>query len=59
MESEKYTQFVAALETLCLKHGVQIATAARDGLQVWDMVDRDAPIRVGGTEDMTGKEWIG
>lgn len=34
--SDKYEEFVEALNSLCSEHDVHICTSGYDGLQVWD-----------------------
>ena len=49
----KYDDFMAELEVLCKKHQVQISVSDYDGIQIWDLNERDEIIHSYGIEDMT------
>ena len=36
---EKFERFVAALEALCIEHGVQLSTSLYDSIAVWPLED--------------------
>lgn len=53
--SERFNTFKAALEDLCLRHRIQLSTSQYDGLQAWNLEDRDDPIYSAGFENCISK----
>jgi hypothetical protein len=51
--SEKYDQFVKALEALCREHQVQLSISTYDTLDIWELRGEEHPIYASAIRDMT------